>query len=148
MWVGFNVFIEVINLWWFFLMFCVFWNYNVKFFCGCDCCFCVDIGFDKVLEWFIFCFLLKLILGGVGWVGLWFLFWWSGGRVCGLLLYLNILLLFEKFELILILLCCVGGGEVERLELFVYELELLKLDVLFVSFFFFFRLYLIFFWML
>lgn len=147
-WVGFNFLTEVINSWRSLSMFCVLWNYNVKPLCGRDRCPRADIGLDKVPERLISRSSSKSILGGVGRAGLWLLFRWSGGRVCGLLLYSNILPSSEKLELILILLCRVGGGEVERSEPLAHELESSKLDASLVSLFFLLRPHSILFWTL
>lgn len=103
--------------------------------CGRDRCPRADNGLDKVPEQLISRSSSKSCLGGVGRAGRWLLFRLSGGRVRGRLLYSNILPSSEKLELILILLCRVGGGDVERSEPLAHELESSKLDASLVSLF-------------
>lgn len=103
--------------------------------CGRDLCPRADIGLDNLLEQLISRSSSKSNFGGVGLKDRWVLLRLSGGRVRGRLLNSNILLSSEELELILILLCRVGGGEVERSDPLAQELESSKLDPSLVSLF-------------
>lgn len=107
-------------------------NYSVKPLCGRDLCPRADIGLDNLLAQSISPSSSKSIFGGVGLNGRCVLLRLSGGKVRGRLLNSNIFPSSEKLE---ILLCRVGGGDVERSEPLAQELESSKLDPSLVSLF-------------
>lgn len=109
-------------------------NYSVKPRWGRDRCPLAVLGLDNLpAESTISRSSSKSNLGGVALQGRCALFRFNGGKVRGRLLNSNILLLSsEKLD---ILLCRVGGGDEERSEVLVQELESSKLDPSLVSLF-------------